>query len=402
MNRCVVLLGVSILVGCGGPSKQGKIARVNAHQRMDAVNADLAAQQAMQQFEVGQLKAAIDTIDAAIARFEEKSEYHLLRGRILMEQHRLDAASKSFARSIEINSDVAEPHYFLGVLHQRWSEDAHALAYYKNAMECNATHPQYLLATAESHVALGQLDEAITLLQNAGKEFQHQPSVTALLGHIHLRKGNAKEAANYFADSRLLGNDDKEVLTLLATAQFRTGEYTECLLTIAQLQEGGELSFAFQRLQGKCLASTGRTIQGRDICLQVTRQTPDDAGAWVDLGYIAWMMGDHERVAHCGKKISELAPDLPEGPLFEGIVAMRKGDFEKGELLLAKAQSDNKIVLLDSLLQIHAKRAKMKAESLITQNMTADSAEGDAEQYPDVQTQSQPIVGVMQDSPLAP
>ena len=213
---------------------------------------------------------------------------------------------------------------------------------------------------------------------------------------------NIPADANYFADSRLLGNDDKEVLTLLATAQFRSGEYAECLLTIAQLQEGGELSFAFQRLQGKCLASTGRTIQGRDICLQVTRQTPDDAGAWVDLGYIAWMMGDHERVANCGKKISELAPNLREGPLFEGIVAMRKGDFARGEKLLAKAQSDNTIDLVDALLQIHAKSAKMKAESPITQNMTANSAEGDAEQHPAEQTQSQPIVGVTQDSPHAP
>lgn len=402
MNRYVLLLGVSILAGCGGPTKQGKIARVNAHQRMDTVNADLAAQQAMQQFEVGQLEAAIETIDAAIARFEENAEYHLLRGRILMEQHRLDASRKSFERSIEINSTIAEPHYFLGVLHQRWSEDLRALSCYENAMKCNGTHPQYLLATAETHVAIGQLDEAICLLQNAGKEFQHQPSLTALLGHIHLRKGNAKEAASYFADSRLLGNDDKEVLTLLATAQFRSGLYAECLLTIAQLEEGGELSFAFQRLKGKSLASTGRTIQGRDICLQVTRQTPDDAGAWVDLGYIAWKMGDYERVAYCGKQITELAPSLREGPLFEGIVAMRESDFERGEMLLAKAKSDNTIVLLDALLQKHEKRAKMRTESPITQNMTANSVEGDVVQHPVEQTQSQPIVGVTQDSPLAP
>ncbi|MGY8752664.1 MAG: hypothetical protein ACKVIO_02095, partial [Phycisphaerales bacterium] len=81
MKRCFILLGLCLCVGCGGPTKQGKIARVNAHNRMDAVNADLAAQQAMQQFEVGQLKAALGTIDAAIARYEGNAEYHLLRGR---------------------------------------------------------------------------------------------------------------------------------------------------------------------------------------------------------------------------------------------------------------------------------------------------------------------------------
>ena len=35
---------------------------------MDVVNADLAAQQAKQQFEVGQLDTALGTIEAAIAQ----------------------------------------------------------------------------------------------------------------------------------------------------------------------------------------------------------------------------------------------------------------------------------------------------------------------------------------------
>ena len=399
----VVIVAVSVLAGCGGPTKQGKIARANAHQRMDVVNADLAAQQAMQQFEVGQLKAALETIDSAIARFDENAKYHLLRGRVLIEQHRLDSARKSLVRSIELDPDVAESHYFLGVLHQRWSEDTLALECYKKAMEHNPTHPQFLLAAAESYVALGQLDEGIELLRTAGKEFQHQPSITALLGHIHLRKGNPKEASKYLADSRLLGNDDSEVLTLLASAQFNAGEYANCLHTIAQLQESNELSHTFQRLKGKCLSATGRQIQGRDICLKVTRQTPDDTGAWIDLGFIAWDMGDYERVALCGKKISELSPENIEGPLFEGIVAMRSGDAIRGERLLAMAQSDNTTDGLDLLIQSYAKVAKLRAESAITQNMTANSVEGDAEQHPiGLVEGSQPIVGVTQDSPLAP
>ena len=403
MNRIVVLMGIVLLAGCAGPTKSGKIARVNAHLRMDAVNADLAAQQARQQFEVGQLEAAIETIDAAIARYENNASYHLLRGRILIEQHKLDQASKALTRSAELGPDEAEPHYFLGILHQRWSEDEVALACYKKAMACNATHPQYLLASAETHVALGQLDEAIKLLQNAGKEFQHQPSIAALLGHIYLRKGNPKEAAAYIADSRLLGNDDPEVLTLLASAQFNAGDYTNCLFTIAQLQENNALTFTFQRLRGKCLSATGRQIQGRDICLKVTRQTPSDAGAWVDLGYIAWEMGDYKRVAECGKKISELAPEYIEGPLFQGIVAMRLGDEERGKQLLAKAQSDNTIEGIDSLLLLYAKNAKTRAETPITQNMRTNSVESGAERRPVPLVEgSQPIAGVTQDSPLAP
>ena len=403
MKQLYVVVGILLLAGCSGPTKSGKIARVNAHQRMDAVNADLAAQQARQQFEVGQLAPAIETIEAAIARYEGNASYHLLRGRILVEQHRLDEAGRALTRSAELDPTIAEPHYFLGVLHQRWSEDEEAFACYKKAMECDATHPQYLLASAESLVALGKLDDAITLLQDAGKEFQHQPAVSALLGHIHLRNGNSVEAAKYLADSKLLGNDDVELLTLLASAQFNASEYTNCLFTLAQLEECEGLSFAFQRLKGKCLSATGRHIQGRDICLQVTRQTPNDADAWIDLGYIAWEMGDYARVAACGRKISELKPAYMEGALFEGIVAMRQGDEVVGRRLLATAQSYNTVDGIDLLLQTYAKNAKLRMETPITQNMTANSTEGETEQQPVGKgTEPQPIVSVTQDSPDAP
>jgi tetratricopeptide (TPR) repeat protein len=227
--------------------------------------------------------------------------------------------------------------------------------------------------------------------------------VAALLGHIYLRNGNPKEAVNFLGDSRLLGNDDAEVLTLLITAQFGAGEYAECLFTIAELKATQELSFTFQRLKGKCLAATGRKIQGRDICLKVTRQTPDDAGAWVDLGYIAWDMGDYNRVALCGKKISQLSSELKEGPLFEGIAALRLGDIINGEKFLSIAQSYNTIAGLDSLLRMYAKSAKFRAETPITPNMTANSAEGEVEQQPHGQAErSQPIVSVTLDSPHAP
>ncbi len=404
MKRIIIIASIALLTGCAGPTKAGKEARASAHKRMDIVNAGLAAQQAKQQFEVGELETSIETIDAAIARLGENSSYHLLRGRILIEQHKLDAAHKSLTRSVELSPEVAEPHYFLGILYQRWSEDKEALASYKKAMECDPTHLQYLLAASESHVALNQLDEAIEMLRGVGKEFKHHPSVSSLLGHIYLRKGCADEATKYLSDSLLLGDDDASTLTLLVTSQFLAGKYADCLLSIARLQElNPTLPFNIQRLQGKCFSSTGRKIKGRDICLMVARETPDDAEAWIDLGYIAWDMGDYNRVAVCGEKILQLNPELSEGPLFLGISEIRSGNSHQGLELLAKAQSDNTIDGLDLLVQSYAKRAKLRAKRPITPNVTTKIVEGDAEQHSQKLAEgSQPIVGVTQDSPLAP
>ena len=53
MKYCFLLATLLCLISCGGPSKAGQLARKKAYERMNLVNADLASQQARQQFEVG-------------------------------------------------------------------------------------------------------------------------------------------------------------------------------------------------------------------------------------------------------------------------------------------------------------------------------------------------------------
>lgn len=396
----IILLSI-LNVNCSGPTKAGKEARLNAHNRMDSVNADLAAQQARQQFEVGQLDDAVETINAAIARYSENGLYHLLRGRILLEQHRLDAAYQALTTSAEYSPLLSEPHYFLGVLHQRWGEDDEALVAYKKAMELDSTHPQYLLATAESLVAMNKYGEAIHLLTNANREFQHHPSVSSLLGQIHLSKGEPETAANWFADSRLLGNDDIETLLALAHSQFEAGLYADCLRSLDHLSvETESLSTTLQRIKGKCLSATGRIIEGRDICLKVTRETPDDASAWIDLGFIAWDMGDYRRLGVCGKKIQQLDPTASEGALFEGISAIHSGKSALARKKLSSVGSDNSLDGLDFLLDIYEKHTKLPSETPITPNMQPKTTEGQqAAQHQESALTVKPLVIVPEDFP---
>ncbi len=382
MKQYGVFLVLLLCVSCSGPTKAGKEARANAHQRMAIVNADLAAQQAKQQFEVGQLDSAKETISSAITRYSEKGDYHLLKGRILLEQHHLDAAFRALQKAVEYSPDLAEPHYFLGILHQRWAEDDKALAEYKIAMEKDSSHPQYLLAAAESYVALNQNGEAIALLVSASQEFQHHPSVASLLGHIYLREGEYGDASDWLENSRLLGNDDKETHSVLATAQFEAGRYGDCLSTLTNLEElHGTLQTAFVRLQGKCFAATGRLLRGRDICLKITHETPEDIGAWKDLGYISWQMGDYKRLGRCGEKIVQLDADVTEGNLFIGVSAIHSDNAALALETLSSLQSDNSIEGLDSLINIYAKNTKIGIETPITPNMQAKTVEGVGESF---------------------
>ncbi len=389
-----------LCMSCAGPTKVGKEARANAHRRMNIVNADLAAQQAKQQFEVGQLDTAIDTISAAISKYSENGEYYLLKGRILLEQHRLDAAFHALKKSVECSPESAEPHYFLGILHQRWAEDDKALVEYKQAMELDSSHPQYLLAAAESHVALNQNKEAIDLLSSANQEFQHHPSVASLLGNIYLRGGQYDEASDWLENSILLGNNNKETNTVLAHAQFEAGRYGDCLSSLITFEEvHNELPISLRKLRGKCLAATGQIIEGRDVCLKVTRETPEDIGAWRDLGYISWQMGDYKRLGQCGKNITQLDSSITEGPLFMGISALHSGDKTLARKLLSSVASDNAIEGLDSLRHSPTKNTKLGVETPFTPNMQAKTVEGEGELHSKKEKHgAKPIVSADSDS----
>jgi predicted Zn-dependent protease len=77
--------------------------------RLDVVNAQVSYDQAKRAFEVGQLDRARRDIEAAINRFPDSVEYHLLHGRIHLEAHRLERSLAAFERVKDEVERMAPP-----------------------------------------------------------------------------------------------------------------------------------------------------------------------------------------------------------------------------------------------------------------------------------------------------
>lgn len=352
MRRLAAIATCMLLaVACSGPTRTGLQAREEAHGRMNSVNAELAAQQAKQHYEVGQFEKALTIIDGSIDRYPDNTNFHMLRGRILLEMHRLDEARASLESAATQDETTAEPWYLMGVVHQRWSDDEAALEAYTHSMDRDPTHPQYLLAAAESLAAVDRVDAAITLLEEKRDHFEHHPAVPALLGQLYLRQGSANQAASLLDEARMLNTSDSILLEDVAVAHWRAGQFAQCLWVLQELEaDSGELRSVHKRLRGVCLAATGSQVPGRDLCLEVTRQTPDDPEAWADLGLISWQMGDYRRVAECGLRLSELAPGHRYEPLFRGVAALEAGNRDEALQWLQKAAVPGMESAIDRLI----------------------------------------------------
>jgi tetratricopeptide (TPR) repeat protein len=336
----VALLAVAatLLAGCGGPTQKGLEARAKARARLNKINAQLAYDQAMQAFEAGQFERAQRELRTAIELHPEWAEYRVLEGRIHLETHRLEKAIESFQAALQLKPGYAEAHYYSGIVYQRWTDDAQALDEYNAAHEMEPASVSYLLAAAESMVALGQLDAAMQLLAGKLDYFEHNAAIRHLMARISMLQDDTAAAIQLYEEARRLNPEDRALLEELAQAQYAAGSYGDCYRSVKLLQEtfGRERS-DLKLLEARCLAFMDRLAEARNLYLELTKLRPTDPDVWIELGSVAWELGDHHRMALCGARVTALAPDRYEGYLLKGINERHHGNLGEATMLLREA-----------------------------------------------------------------
>ncbi len=335
----LLIAGGGLITGCATPS-HGEQARIDARRRMDSVNAELTYDQAEQAFKTGQFDVALKNINKCVEVMPDRPKYHLLQGRIHLETHRLEKAIESFQSALEHQSDFADAHYFSGIVYQRWSDDEKAYEQYRAAYELEPSAVGYLLAAAESMVALNRVDEAKRLVEQKLDYFEHNPALRQLLGQIALLQDDPETAARYLAEASRFNPNDLMLLEEVAHAQFAAGLYVQCLDSTSELRRAiHKRRPDLVHLEARCLAQLKRFENAREAYLELTRLTPRDVEVWVDLGVLAWEMDDFHRMALCGARLGTLAPQRYEGYLLKGINERHHGNVPEAISLLQKAAS---------------------------------------------------------------
>jgi len=325
----VVLAMTTLLMGCGGPTKAGIEARADARDRLAIVNAQVSYDQAKRAFEVGQFDRALREVRNALERYPDAAEYHLLHGRILLETHRLERALQAFDTAIEKNPESAEAHYFAGIIFQRWSNNERAFDKYMAASELDESNAQYLLAAAETMIALRRYSDARALVEPRMPYFEYNAALRHLLAQIAMLQGEPAFAASLFEQARMLNPDDAMLLEELAWAQYAAGRYGHCYESLKQLRQmsgfSSEQRSDLLHLEARCLMFLERHLDARSVYLELTRVAPTDPEVWIEFGALSWELADMRRVATSASRVIALAPDRFEGYLLRGVYSRSEG-----------------------------------------------------------------------------
>ncbi len=331
------MLAAGVAAGCGGPTKAGLEARQKARHRLDVLEANITSDQAKQAFMAGRFDKAASLINTAIAQHPEWAPFWVLQGRISLETHRLEKALESFDQAIKLQPDLAEAHYYAGIVHQRWSDDAKAHEEYMSAFDCKPDDVTYLLAAAESLVALEQFTEARQMVEARLTYFEHNAAMRELLGQIAMLEGEPARAAVHFDEARRLNPENPIIVDELIQAQYAAGLYGDCCRSIRQVVESGSARPDLKRVEARCLVRMDRADAARNIYLQLTRDDPANIELWVELGTVAWGLGDYQRLTSCGSRLAAIAPDRFEGYMFQGISQRHGGHAEEAVAFLKQA-----------------------------------------------------------------
>ncbi|MEL7472887.1 MAG: tetratricopeptide repeat protein [Planctomycetota bacterium] len=300
-----------------------------AHERMSVLRSGTEWDLARQAFLAGDLKKAEKKVDLSIAHNERVAKSHVLRGRIMLEQGRMDEAITSLQTAIELQPENVDAPYFLGVVFERLLDRETALSHFTRAAELDPNDPQYGIAAAEMLIDLGDPAGARAFLESRENEYKHAPGVRQTLGHIAMIEGDTELAMSYFNEAQLLAPEDDGILEDLVWAQVETERYGEAEYNLSRLMEieDHEERRDLQHLHVRCLMELDQPVEARALLDELVRGDAGagDVQAWRALGFIAVELNDQGRLREASKRVVSLAPRHPDGHFLRALWLYRMG-----------------------------------------------------------------------------
>lgn len=318
------------LSGCTGHGKTTSVGLTLAHQRMAQIKSATHWEMANESYLAGDLERAMDSVNDSLSLNPSVAKSHILKGRILFEMGRLEESRDSLLRAEIIQPDTIEAVYFLGIVHERLTQYEEALAYYQRVAELDPAEAMYAVATAELLIDLDRTEEAEEYLKARSGVFGHNAGVQQTMGHLAMIRGEDEEAEAYFRTAWTLDSEQPAILEDLISAQMALGRFAEAEHHIGVLSEfeGYEDRRDIKRMHSRCLLELDRTMEAREILLELTaaKEGGSDVGVWLDLGAVSYTINDMSRLRQAGQKLVQLAPTRPEGYLYRALWQRKHGD----------------------------------------------------------------------------
>ena len=345
------LVGLIVLGLAGCSTGQHGRNVEEANKRISTQRANIMLPLAIEQFETGDLDEALRTTSEALHNDPENAAFHIIAGRIAMEQGKLERGLHLLDRAVELSPGLPDAHYYRGIVFQRWQRNDEARQCYQRAYDLEPDQPAYLLAVAEMLVASDLADEALQMIESKLIYFEYKAGLNAAVGGLYMMRRDFSKAIEYLYEAHMLEPDDARMLEQLAMAELVAGQASQAVRHLEQLMGDPVNSHRndLRRTLASAYLRSGRIGDSREIYKRMTRKDPSDVESWISLGEIAWRGGDIAGTLVAANQVMNYVPQRPVGYLLAGLVWQKRNQHDRALTFFEKAYAaapDNDMVVL--------------------------------------------------------
>jgi predicted O-linked N-acetylglucosamine transferase (SPINDLY family) len=279
--------------------------------------------------QAGQLDAAVELIQRAIAICSTNAFYYSDLGKALEDIGRLDEAIAACRQAIRLKPELANAHYNMGVALQGKGQFDEAIAAYRQAIRLK---PDYALAHSNlgnALCAMGLFDEAIA---SYGQAIRFKPDYAGAhsnLGNALMAMGQLDKAIGSYRQAIWLKHDFAEAHGNLGSALQDIGQLDEATAAYRQaIALNPNWPEAHNNL-GNVVKDKGQLDEAIAAYRQAIALRPNYAEAHYNLGNVLKDKGQLDEAIVAYRQAIALNPNWPEAHNNLGNVLKDKGQFDE-------------------------------------------------------------------------
>jgi tetratricopeptide (TPR) repeat protein len=316
--------------------------RAQAQERWDDVRSDVKLRLAREHLEGGRIDEAEDMIEQAVVLAPDNPQAYLLATRLRIEQGQLAEARQAITMAASISQDDPEIEYFAGIVAQRYGDLEGALKHYAAAAARAPNTAPYLLAKAETLVALGRPADALEFISPRIYDFDDNVPLRMLAARTSRMLQLRGPTAEHCREALRLRGDDPTLQAEAGMLLVWAEQYEEAITILQplaeQLSEGDTASTAahsdcpdvpspalLNALAWAFLA-TEQPREAQRTSRLIMNDREHGTVACCIYARAALMLDDLEAAARAMAMARQKSPAAPETLLLAAYVAMRSGD----------------------------------------------------------------------------
>lgn len=213
----------------------------------------------------GQLPAAVESLQRALALVPDDADLHLQHAGLLLALHQFEAAEAALGRTTGFNPNELSAYLMQAHLALARNDVDEAEKQLKLAARVDAENPEVVALSGMVALRRGALDEALAQLSSAVRALPDDPRIVYALGTAYLRKDMLAFAEQAFRRVLVLNPKMTALHGLLVQLALRQDNPAAAAELIEQaLQQPGQDSVAMRRFAAQMALQSGQPLQARD------------------------------------------------------------------------------------------------------------------------------------------